>query len=218
MLLVFAAASLAFSAMPALVSRIPFVPYHQIENRVGARVMDLADLATPFAVVGSAAFLLWLMRPRPWVVALAVVAGLLYTSGHGIHLAANSVAGQPLEPSVARTIYFWDERLGHIEWHLGWIGLLAAFVLADPDSGRLRLGVGLATISMLGFALAGASVEGQTWWMVLAAAPLFAAWAATHRTHTPLVVGAAVLVAALGILSWAVYWGGMPQITEVVHV
>jgi hypothetical protein len=204
--------------MPALVGRIPFVPYHEVESRVGVRIMDLADLATPFAVVGTAALLLWLMRPGPRVLALAVAAGVLYTNGHGIHLAANSVAGQPLEQSVERTIYFWDERLGHIEWHLGWIGLLASFVLAASDTAPFRPVVGLATISMLGFALAGASLEGQTWWMVLAAAPLFVWRAAAHRTHTSLVVGAAVLLAAAGILSWAAYWGGVPQLTEVVQL
>jgi hypothetical protein len=204
--------------MPALVGRIPFLPYHEVENRVGVRIMDLADLATPFAVVGSAALLLWLLRPGPRVLALAVVAGVLYTSGHGIHLAANSVAGRAPEPSIERTIYFWDERLGHIEWHLGWIGLLAAFVLAASDAAPFRPLVGLATISMLGFALAGASLEGQTWWLMLAAAPAFAAYAGARRTHTSLVVAGAVSLAAAAIVAWAAYWGGVPQLTEVVQL
>lgn len=62
-------------------------------GEVGAtRWADWVDLATPYAVLGTAGLALSTaaVPRRVWV--LFAVGALTYAEGHGIHLAANSVA------------------------------------------------------------------------------------------------------------------------------
>lgn len=58
-----------------------------------------------------------------------------YASGHGIHLAANSVGNV----TPGRTAHLWDEPVGHHLWFAG-VALLAA-ALAASMAGRPRAGV-----------------------------------------------------------------------------
>ena len=117
--------------LPALVGAWSAIPHHSFEARVGAPPGDLADLVTPFLVLAAAALALASLRARGRALALACVAAILYVDGHGIHLAANSIRADSLLPhEAAARAYFFDERLGHIEWHLGWLGLLFSLVIA----------------------------------------------------------------------------------------
>ena len=202
---------------PALVGAWGAVPHHEVEARVGAPPGDLVDLVTPFAFLGAAALVLWSLRAGRGAVALAVAAAIFYVDGHGMHLAANSIAADPILPHTsADRAYFYDERLGHIEWHLGWLGLMAAFVVAE----RLRTAIGrpalLATAALLAPILAVVSIEGQTWWLVVAAAPCFCVAAFRRRGHVATACAVSVALAAIGIGLWALVWQGVPQLTEVV--
>jgi hypothetical protein len=70
----------------------------------GTRWADWLDLAVPWLVLTPAALTLWADRspPRTWIVFGAGV--VAYTSGHGIHLAANSVGNAtPVRPRTSGT-------------------------------------------------------------------------------------------------------------------
>jgi hypothetical protein len=214
----FAAAALAFSALPAAAARLGADDAHDAPDEAAIGAGDVVDLVTPFAVVGAAALLLASLRPTAGPLALAVASAVAYVDGHGIHLAANSLADDESElPSaIEESVYFWDERFGHIEWHLGWIGMIAAFVAAERRPLPFRRNLAFASIAMLGTALVAATVEGQTWWLVLAVTPPFVVAARRGRGHVAVVCAGAVAFATLAIAAWALYWGGVPQLTEIV--
>ena len=71
-------------------------------------------------------------------------AAVLYTQGHGIHLAANSVGNvAPGEPA-----YLWDEHVGHYLWYTGF-ALLVATLAATLAERRPRGGVGAHLVALL---------------------------------------------------------------------
>jgi hypothetical protein len=201
-LLAFAAAVFVFHNVPALVGRFG----------------DWVDLVTPFTVLGAAAVVVAQLRPPRWVCALALVAGIAYADGHGIHLAANAIRAEGLTGEAEDTAYFWDERFGHIEWHAGLLGLLVAFALAEQfgreTTERSRLAAALV-ILLLGFTLFTGTVEGQDWWLVPPAAVAFGAWAVVRRTPVLDACAGAVVFAGLLMAAWAVWHGGMPEFSDL---
>ena len=175
------------------------------------------DLLTPLAVVGTAAAVLLAEKTSPLPLAVGFVAALLYVDGHGIHLSANAINGADPTGEAGDRTQFWDERFGHIEWHLGWFGLMLAFCLAErarpgppPGSATTALAV-----TALGFTLFTSTVEGQTWPLMLAAAAAFVAWAAVERRPLLTRCAAAFGLAAILVGIWAVWQGGVPEFTEV---
>ncbi|MGI8460819.1 MAG: hypothetical protein ACR2OC_04155, partial [Solirubrobacterales bacterium] len=52
---------------------------------------------------------------RGAVLLAAGVAAILYVDGHGIHLAANSIANEGPGPEVDDLVHFWDESFSHVE-------------------------------------------------------------------------------------------------------
>lgn len=202
-------AFLAFAVAVAAFHHLPTIE----ELDVGTAL----DLLTPLAVVGAAATLLLAAdAPRP-PLAVAFVAALLYVDGHGIHLAANDIRDHGILGQGADRAYFWDEQLGHIEWHLGWFGLLLAFCLAERARPGIVRGGPTASIAVLplGFTLFSSSVEGQTWPLMLAAGLGFGAWAAVARRPLLVRCGAAFGLATLLVAGWAVWQGGVPEFTDV---
>ncbi len=99
-------------------------------GRVGATSWnDWLDLLTPYLVVGAALGVLAAARPdrRTW--AVAAIGGIAYVQGHGLHLAANSVANAAPGP----TAHLWDETVGHGIWYGGLALLIGALIRAlDP--------------------------------------------------------------------------------------
>jgi hypothetical protein len=168
------------------------------------------DLATPFVVVGTAAWALLGAQADRRVLLLAFVAAIAYVDGHGIHLSANDIG------HVARSgrQHFWDEEFGHAEWHLGWLGLLAALAWAAREE-RPQLGRGAASAALLGSALFISTVEGGSWWLTLAAAPPFAVWALLRPRPVRSTIAAALLLATALIGAWVVLQDGVPQFSEV---
>ncbi len=206
------AALLAFAASFAVFQHVP--------SLLGDAA-DFVDLVTPFAVVGTAALLLALLRPTPAALALALVAGVLYVDGHGIHLAANSIGHEELTGDAEDVAHFWDETFGHIEWHLGWMLLVAAVAAAE---GLSRAPRGLrprsyllagATIAILGFTLFTSTVEGGTWWLAVGATAVFVVWAALAPRPLLVTCAGAFALASLLMAGWAIWQGGMPQFSEV---
>ncbi len=204
-----------------LVFAASFAVFQHVPSFLGS-AGDYVDLVTPFAVVGTAALVLVSLRAPPAAIVLALVAGVLYVDGHGIHLAANSIGNESgLAGDAEDVAHFWDELFGHIEWHLGWILLVAAVPAAEALSGTPRsprprsYPLAAATVAVLGFTLFTSTVEGRTWWLALGATPLFLAWAV--RAPRPLLVTAAGAfgLASLLMAGWAIWQGGMPEFSEV---
>ena len=175
------------------------------------RWADWVDLALPYAVVGTASAALATVRapPRAWLVLGA--AAIAYTQGHGIHLAANSVAN--VEPSDVA--HLWDEVVGHYVWYAGLAGIVAALALAlghlpRPDS-RLRHPLGL----VFGLTVFTNSVEGGTPWLGILTSAAFLAWALPRRERAAGLLIVPYAVALIALAAWGAYWRGFPQFTEL---
>ena len=117
---------------------------------------DLVDLLLPYAVVACGGLAL-LAAPRRCQVA-GVVGLVLYVQGHGLHLAANSIAQQ----TDSDRAFFWDELAGHAVWYSGLYLLVAALLVgrvapARPGPVRLLLAVAVgatfATNALGGYAV-----------------------------------------------------------------
>ena len=122
----------AFGVAYAVLHHLGLLPGGLGEAVDGSRWADWIDLLVPYRVIGPA---LWVGVAAPlsraWWPVLAVGA-IAYASGHGIHLAANSVANVAPGP----TAYLWDEVVGHAIWYAGF-ALMAAAV-ASTFVGRPR--------------------------------------------------------------------------------
>ena len=124
----------------------------------GTQWVDWIDLLVPWLVLVPAGLCVWSAGSpsagpvSPWVWALFAAGALAYTSGHGIHLAANSVGNV----APGETAHLWDEVVGHYLWFAGVV--LVAAALAMTMRGRPRpANVGTA------FACALAVGVGITW-------------------------------------------------------
>ncbi len=140
----------------------------------GTRWQDWLDLVTPLLVVGTAWWTLAGVAPDPHTVRLAAAGGLLYTSGHGIHLAANSI-GNARGP--AAPVHLWDEVVGHGLWYAG----LAVLVLA------LSRSVEPTSVPPAG-------------WLLAAAVGL--TWTTNALGADGLVLPMTVVAAAFAVLGW----------------
>ena len=116
----------------------------------GTRWADWLDLLVPWLVLVPAAVALW-AAPSPLRTWLTFAAGAVaYASGHGIHLAANSIGNA----SPGKTAHLWDEVVGHYVWFAGValvVGALATTMRGRPRPRpvgyALALGVGLTWAS-----------------------------------------------------------------------
>jgi hypothetical protein len=188
--------------------------FHHLSPLIGPRV----DLATPFFVVGAAAVVLFVLGARTPALALGLVASVAYVDGHGIHLAADAVHSRHPTGEALEVADFWDERFGHIEKHLGWIGLLAAFCLAEalrPKRPIVLSPAALVTVALVGFTFFTSTVEGGTWWLAIAGAVVFGTWALRRPGPLLAACAAGFLLASLLIGIWAIWHGGVPQFSDV---
>jgi hypothetical protein len=182
---------------------------------VADEAADWIDLATPFAVIGASALLLRQGAPGH-VLLIVVIGALLYVSGHGIHLAANSINYERLTGDAREVAFFWDEEWSHIEWHLGWFVLILGFCLAERAR-PLSIDHALGAVSalLLAATLFTNTVEGGTWWLELAATALFVPWALVARRPLLAVFAAAFGLCALAIGIWTLWQGGVPQFSDL---
>lgn len=179
-------------------------------------IHDATDLVTPFAVVGAALAALLSLRAPPRAFLLAFVATILYVDGHGIHLSANSIRHDPVPGRAGETARFWDEQFGHLWWHLGLLALAGAICLAEPKRNvSLSRRQAAAVVVLFGSTLFTNTVEGGDWWLELAGAAVFAAWALAARRPVVTAFAGAFAFAAALIGIWALWHGGVPQFSEL---
>ena len=197
----------AFAAFAAA-----FFVFHQIGTVLASdRLPIVIDLVTPFAVAAATAHLLIALDAPRGAILAAVFAGVLYVDGHGIHLAANAIHNEGI---TGDAVYFWDERFGHIEAVIGWFGLVAAVCAADRTERASRLLAPAAVL--LGWTFFTSTVEGQTWWLQLPAAALFAAWAWRSEPRPLLRASAAAFLLGAALIGiWAAWHGGVPEFSDL---
>jgi hypothetical protein len=175
------------------------------------RWADWIDLAVPYAVVGLAGAVLATASSgrAAWVV--LALGGLVYTQGHGIHLAANSIAN--VDPGD--TAHLWDEVVGHYAWHGGLAVVVAAMALAVDrlPVPRTRRWVPLAVL--FGFTVFTNSVEGGTALLGIAMALVFVAWGVRRRGQIGWLLVPTFGVTLAGLVGWGAYWRGFPQFSEL---
>jgi hypothetical protein len=201
-------AFLAFAAV--------FFVFHQFPSILFTdRVEAAVDVLTPFLVTASSVVMMLALGARRGVALVAVAAGALYVHGHGAHLAANSIHNEGVDADV---VYFWDERFSHIEAVLGWFGLVAAICLAEresPESSNSSTAVLVLAAVLLGWTFFTSTVEGQTWWLELPAAALFAAWALRGPRPVLRAAASAFALGAILIAAWAIWHGGVPEFSDL---
>jgi hypothetical protein len=152
----------------------------------GTRWADWLDLAVPWLVLVPAAATVHAAEAtrRTWV---AFGAGAVaYASGHGIHLAANSVGNA----DPGRTAHLWDEVVGHHVWFAGVALVLAA--LASTMQGRpTPPALGYVLAVPCGLTWATNAVGGGTVWfsLLVAVVAAGAGWRARRELGLVLLVG-----------------------------
>lgn len=173
------------------------------------RWADWVDLLLPYALLAAAAMvLLRAEAPRTAWVALGA-AGIVYTQGHALHLAANSIGN---EVGHAPVITIWDEQVGHYLWYLGVALVVVALVLGVPE---LRLGrLGWVLAALVALTLTTNAIEGQSVPLSAALAVGLLAWARLGAVRVVYAAHLVLLVAWVGY--WAVFEGRWsPEFTEL---
>lgn len=102
----------------------------------GTQVSDWLDLAVPWLVLLPAAAAVRAARAPASTWAMLAVGAVAYASGHGVHLAANSVSNSLAPGEQSPTAHLWDEVVGHALWYAGVAILVVA--LAQTMAGRPR--------------------------------------------------------------------------------
>jgi len=192
---------------------------------------DVFDLLTPLVLIP----LYWILfrsvekESRCWcgLVAFLVLAAL-WVEGQGMHLSANSIGHlvEKMKGTDAYALtYFYDEVLSHYIWHLGIIGLSALLIFL---SWRSQAGEKLALLWLIilsgvihGFTLFMIVIEGGTAPVGIPFAVIAAVfglvWGRKKLGQQPLLLFFTVSYAIATVLfaGWGIYWGGLPQFSEL---
>ena len=175
----------------------------------GTRWVDWLDLLTPYAVIGAALAALAAAGTDRVGWRTALIGSAAYVSGHGIHLAANSIGNVRGD---AAPVHLWDEVVGHWLWYAG----LAMLVVALARSVTLRLtplSVGLALAT--GLTWTTNALEGTTAVGSLLVAAALTAWGVRRGDATGRLLVVAFGAAALALAAYGLWHGGFPAPSEL---
>jgi hypothetical protein len=229
--LLFAFASLFFILL-LILFRVPFPLYPLIS------IQDALDLLTPFVLIP----LYWLLfrhagrgpaTPRQEIVFVLLAA--LWVTGHSQHLAANSIHNLSGKLADAGTldiagtdlftlIYFFDERLSHILWYSGIVGLAAVLVEREysaPAQAPTAWWAAILAGVIYGFTFFASFLEGQAVAIGLPFALLVVIFGLLgqrrHLSQRPVLAFFTVAcgLALLLFLGWGLYWRGFPEFSAV---
>jgi hypothetical protein len=152
----------------------------------GTRWADWLDLAVPWLVLVPAAATVHAAEATRTTWFAFGAGAVAYASGHGIHLAANSVGNA----DPGRTAHLWDEVVGHHVWFAGVALVLAA--LASTMQGRpTPPALGYVLAVPCGLTWATNAVGGGTVWfsLLVAVVAAGAGWRARRELGLVLLVG-----------------------------
>lgn len=192
---------------------------------------DLFDHLTPIVLIPFYWLLFEVRRDdkpsRNETIAFLLFAAF-WAEGQGIHLAGNAIghlsrAHPGSEVNTLANLY--DEVIGHFLWHAGMVGLSALLIYRQWQT-PLPKGP-----SGLGLAVTAGIVHGFTYFIVIveagtarlgvpfgAAVVLFASIRGRGKLREQPILAfffVAYLVATLLFLGWRLYWGGLPEFSEV---
>jgi hypothetical protein len=175
------------------------------------RWADWIDLLTPYVVTGAAAGALRAAQATRGVWTVFWFAAILYTQGHGIHLAANSVGNvAPGQPA-----HLWDESVGHYLWYIGFALIVATLAITLSER-RYRVGVAAHLLALLvGFTHFTNSVEGQTPWLGIATALVFAVWGLLTRDALGRLLLTAYGCSLLLFAVFGIWQDGFPEFSQL---
>ncbi len=224
LILTFAVAIVVFVIVPSFLSAQLFVyPLMKVE--------DVFVLLTPLVLIP----LYWLLLKQAAGerIGLALmlpflILSALWVDGHGMHLAANSIGHLidegPAANAAGQLTYFSDEVLGHYLWHIGLIGLAVLLVAAEwPHPVRALPSTWALSVAAFIYGVAFFLIvdEGQTAPLGLPFVALFSVWGfifgrkqlGSHPLLTFFLVSS--VIATLLFAAWGIYWGGLPEFSEV---
>jgi hypothetical protein len=224
LILAFSLLSMVLFLGPALLSQ-QFVPYPLMRNG------DVFDLLTPLVLIPLYWLLFQIRRdltPNQREMIAFLILSVLWVMGQGMHLAANSVSHlmEEMKHSDAYMLtHFYDETLSHYLWHMGIVGLSALLLYRQWRNPFPGTGATMRLTSVAG------AIYGATFFGVIVEAGtaplgipfvvivgLFGLAAGRQqRKFQPLLVFFLVssLVSLVLFATWAIYWGGLPQFSEV---
>lgn len=186
-----------------------------LSSRLGSvgptRWADWLDLVTPYAVLLPAAATLLAAGASRRLWAVYLVGAVTYAEGHGIHLAANSVAATAPGP----TAHVWDEVVGHYVWYGGWTAVLATLAAVLARRALPRGPVPYVLALLVGTTAATNALEGGTVPLALASAAAFVTvgWLTRHRLGRLLAV--AYVPTLLILVGYGLWYGGFPQPSQL---
>jgi hypothetical protein len=162
----------------------------------GTRVADWLDLLVPFLVLVPALGALLSARvPRSRYVWFAV-GSWLYATGHGIHLAANSVGNV----APGETAHLWDEVVGHWVWYSGVAVVAAALATTLPERPVPRRPMAWLLAAAVGATWGTNATGGHFTWPGLVLAVVALGWGVRHRTDGGVLLGAAGAVGLVAVV------------------
>jgi len=178
------------------------------------RWADWIDLLTPYVVTGAAAGALRGAGTSRGTWAAYWFATVLYTQGHAIHLAANSV-GNALPGEDPDVVHLWDETVGHYLWYVGFALVVVVLALALADR-RPRGGAGAHLLAaVVGLTHMTNSVEGQTAYLGIGTAVVLAGWGLLSRDGMGRYLLTAYGTSLLLFAGFGVWQGGFPEFSEL---
>ncbi|MCY7373878.1 MAG: hypothetical protein LH461_09315 [Spirochaetaceae bacterium] len=178
------------------------------------RWADWIDLLTPYVVIGAAAGTLRAAGAEAGAWTAFLFGAVLYTSGHGIHLAANSV-GNALPGTDPDVVHLWDETVGHYLWYAGFAVVVAVLAVVVADRKARGGVVGHLLAASVGFTYFTNSVEGQTPWLGIGTALVFTVWGLLTRDGMGRYLATAYGLSLLLFAGFRIWQGGFPEFSEL---
>ena len=228
LIIIFSIAFAVFFVAPPLLSG-QFGPYPLM--KMGAAL----DVLTPLVLI-PLYWLLYRMNENKtqnisWIIFFLVFAAF-WVEGQGMHLSANSIGhllkgmeGDPDFIGAYALTNFYDESLSHYLWHFGIVGLSAMLILRQWRNPLIqeRAVPWLESLAgvIYGFTFFLLVIEGGTPPLGLPFAILavlfIVVWGRKKLWQQSLLTFffVAYLVAVILFASWAIYWHGLPQFSQV---
>ena len=164
----------------AIVHHLGLLPDGLGSGPEGTQWADWLDLGVPWLVLVPAALTMRAAGAHPFSWTIFGAGAVAYASGHGIHLAANSIGNA----QASDTAHLWDEPVGHHLWFAGVALVVAAIALTMVDRPRPHP-VGYLLALAVGLTWASNGIGGGTELFSLAVAVGVTAFGWRHRAGLP---------------------------------